>query len=196
MAARIPKGPQARRSAMSPRFRRARELALLAPVLAALAACYPARLPPPPPPPRLLDEAPSDAAAAVRDESSAPSLAEQVVELALESIGSPYKWGGTDSNGFDCSGLIQFAYGEHGIRLPRVSRAQMRAGASVGLEADGLKPGDVLGFSREAQGKTSHVGLYVGDGEFIHSSTTGVRISDLADPYWQARLVAARRIVP
>ena len=103
--------------------------------------------------------------------------------------------GGTDANGFDCSGLIQFAYGKLGIELPRMSTAQIRAGSPVAAEASQLKPGDILGFSLEDAGKTSHVGLYVGDHEFIHSSSNGVRVSNLLNPYWQEHLVAARRIV-
>ena len=125
----------------------------------------------------------------------AAPLNQRVVDLAVESIGSPYKWGGTDANGFDCSGLIQFAYGEFGIDLPRVSTAQIREGWPVGLSLGQLRPGDILGFSLESPGETSHVGLYLGENEFIHSSSTGVRVSNLMNPYWQEHLVAARRIV-
>ena len=122
------------------------------------------------------------------------SVPERVVEIALAAIGTPYAWGGTDDNGFDCSGLIQFAYGQFGIRLPRRSTDQIRAGSAVPTAPELLRPGDVLGFSGAPSGKTSHVGLYVGEGNFIHSSTTGVRVSTLGNPYWQDRLVAARRI--
>jgi cell wall-associated NlpC family hydrolase len=118
-----------------------------------------------------------------------------VVETALEALGTPYQWGGTDANGFDCSGLVQYAYGQYGIALPRVSRDQLRMGSAVPLDTDALRPGDVLGFSREVGGKASHVGLYVGDGRFIHSSSTGVRVSDIGVPYWQRHLVAARRMI-
>ena len=126
---------------------------------------------------------------------SAEDIATRVVDLALASIGTPYEWGGMDTNGFDCSGLIQFAYGRYGIRLPRVSTDQIRAGSPVDPEPSLLQPGDVLGFATVGSASTSHVGLYVGRHEFIHSSTSGVRVSTLLDPYWQRRLVAARRIV-
>ncbi len=118
-----------------------------------------------------------------------------VVEIAIESIGTPYVWGGTNANGFDCSGLIQYAYGEFGILLPRVSTAQMRAGSPVDLKMALLRPGDILGFSLDDPNKTSHVGLYVGDDQFIHSSSSGVRISNIVNPYWQEHLIAARRMV-
>jgi len=141
--------------------------------------------------------------AASRDLSSGDSssdgegtdLALSVVETAFEAIGTPYEWGGTDANGFDCSGLIQYAYGQFGIDLPRISRDQLRVGSSVEQRVGALFPGDVLGFSAVVGGEATHVGLYIGDGRFIHSSTSGVRVSDLREPYWQQHFVAARRIV-
>lgn len=128
-------------------------------------------------------------------EAEAARITAGVVELALEAIGTPYVWGGTDDNGFDCSGLIQYAYGEFGIVLPRVSTAQIQEGSPVGLDPDLLRPGDILGFSLDDPDKTSHVGLYVGDYEFIHSSSSGVRLSNILTPYWLEHIVAARRVV-
>jgi cell wall-associated NlpC family hydrolase len=123
-----------------------------------------------------------------------------VVETALEVMGSPYEWGGTDGNGFDCSGLVQYAYGQHGIVLPRVSRDQMRMGKSVGTATTVLRPGDVLGFSADHSSRITHVGLYVGNGEFIHSSSSGVKLSSLEatdgdGPWWRERWVSTRRII-
>jgi len=122
-------------------------------------------------------------------------IAMAVVETAFEAIGTPYEWGGTDANGFDCSGLIRYAYGQFGIDLPRMSRDQLRMGSPVELKLEALRPGDVLGFSAIVGGEASHVGLYVGDGQFIHSSTQGVRVSDLREPHWQQHFIAARRVV-
>lgn len=122
-------------------------------------------------------------------------LAAGVVDVALESIGTPYRWGGSGVNGFDCSGLIQFAYGRFGIRLPRVSTDQIRSGSPVDPVPSRLRPGDILGFSETQGGDTSHVGLYIGGSEFIHSGSDGVTVSTLRSPYWQRHLVAARRIV-
>lgn len=125
----------------------------------------------------------------------ASEIALAVVETAFGAIGTPYQWGGTDANGFDCSGLIRYAYGQFGIDLPRISRDQLRMGSPVDLRVGALQPGDVLGFSATVGGEASHVGLYVGDGQFIHSSTRGVRVSDLREPYWQQHFMAARRMV-
>ena len=123
-----------------------------------------------------------------------------VVETALDVLGSPYQWGGTAENGFDCSGLIQYAYARHGIRLPRTSRDQAQAGNSVAMVVDSLLPGDILAFAARAGGSVTHVGLYVGEGKFIHSSSTGVKLSrlDASDPegvYWIPRWVGARRLL-
>lgn len=126
--------------------------------------------------------------------------ASDVVHTALDVLGSPYQWGGTAENGFDCSGLIQYAYGQFGIRLPRTSRAQAKAGQPVVTVIDSLQPGDILAFAARPGGGVTHVGMYVGDGEFIHSSSSGVRLSRLerSDPegaYWLPRWVGARRIL-
>jgi hypothetical protein len=124
-----------------------------------------------------------------------------VVATATSAMGTPYQWGGTgkDGGGFDCSGLIQWAYGQHGVQLPRVSRDQARQGRAVAKRVDALAPGDILTFSNSGTFVT-HVGLYVGDGKFIHSANGGVQISRLSpdDPYgkwWWRRWVGARRIV-
>ena len=124
-----------------------------------------------------------------------------VVETAVESLGTPYIWGGTADNGFDCSGLIQYAYARHGIRLPRMSRDQARSGAEVTPVVEALRPGDILLFSARPGSGVTHVGMYVGALKFIHSSSRGVMLSllDPADPegsYWLDRWVGARRIIP
>ena len=106
---------------------------------------------------------------------------------------------GPTTEGFDCSGLIQYAYGRYGITVPRTSSEQAQAGEKVDRTLDALEPGDILTFSN-SRGPVTHVGLYVGDGRFIHSASRGVQLSLLNpdDPYgkwWYHRWVGVRRIV-
>ncbi len=132
---------------------------------------------------------------------SADALADSVIATATEAMGRPYRYGGTgeDGGGFDCSGLIQYAYGQHGVTLPRRSVDQAREGREVSKKVDALAPGDLLTFAN--RGKTvTHVGLYLGDGLFVHSASRGVQVSTLSDddPYgrwWYQRWVGVRRIV-
>lgn len=146
------------------------------------------------------------------ERSSAPSpypaiqaapvtVADSIVATAAAAMGRPYEFGGTGGGGggFDCSGLIQYAYKKHGIALARRSVDQAKEGRKVGRKLDQLKPADILTFSNRG-GPVSHVGLYVGGGRFIHSATRGVQISTLSaeDPYgrwWYKRWVGVRRIV-
>ena len=133
---------------------------------------------------------------------AAAPLANAVVETALGVMGTPYTWGGSSANGFDCSGLIQYAFRAHGVSLPRTSADQARQGVAVARDLSLLAPGDILTFSSGAGGaQVSHVGLYLGNGEFIHSATNGVQKSVLSatDPYgkwWWNRWVGARRVIP
>ena len=127
-------------------------------------------------------------------------LQDDVVRAATAAMGTPYRWGGTDANGFDCSGLIQFAYSRVGVDLPRRAEDQARQGRAVPQQLELLAPGDILAFSAAPGGKVSHVGLYLGNGEFIHSASGGVKRSVLAteDPasrWWIDRWVDARRIL-
>jgi peptidoglycan DL-endopeptidase CwlO len=93
-----------------------------------------------------------------------------VVQAALTQIGSPYVWGGAAPGGFDCSGLVMWAFQQAGISLPHSSQAMAQGGQPVALSD--LQPGDVLTFYSDA----SHAGLYIGDGMMIHSSTYGVPV--------------------
>jgi len=132
---------------------------------------------------------------------TAAALRQAVIASATDAMGRPYRYGGTgeDGTGFDCSGLIQYAYAEHGIGLPRTSAEQAKEGRRIGRQLDSLAPGDLLTFSNRG-GPVTHVGLYLGDGRFIHSATRGVEVSRLSeeDPYgrwWFKRWVGARRII-
>lgn len=139
---------------------------------------------------------------AARDSTDDASVGARVVETALAVMGEPYRWGGNSSDdGFDCSGLVWYAYASHGFDIPRMSRDQARAGSPVPPEAARLRKGDILLFS-DAPGRVTHVGLYVGDARFIHSTTSGgVTVSSLepgTDTYegwWVQRWVGARRVL-
>ena len=127
--------------------------------------------------------------------------AADVVRTALDALGRPYQWGGTEASGFDCSGLVQYAYGEHGIRIPRRARDQADVGLAVTPVVEALRPGDILLFSEHAGAGVTHVGMFAGEGKFIHSSGRGVKLS-LLDPHdpdgahWLARWVGVRRVIP
>lgn len=153
--------------------------------------------------------APARPAAAARPAASAPVIAPaavtgaaaDVVRVALDAVGTPYRWGGTAENGFDCSGLVQYAYAQFGVRLPRISRDQGTAGVEVAPVFDALAPGDILLFAARPGGGVTHVGMYVGERKFIHSGSAGVRLSvldygDTNGAYWLQRWVGARRIIP
>jgi cell wall-associated NlpC family hydrolase len=129
------------------------------------------------------------------------SLADSIVATAVAAMGRPYEYGGTGAGGggFDCSGLIQYAYKKHGIVLARRSVDQAKEGRKVDRKLEKLKPADLLTFSSRG-GSVTHVGLYMGGGRFIHSATRGVQISVLSaqDPYgrwWYKRWVGVRRVV-
>lgn len=114
------------------------------------------------------------------------------VNTALAQLDKPYRYGGDTPRGFDCSGLVYYAYQRNGIAIPRTAREQLRNARRISLSE--LAPGDLL-FFRERKKRASHVGLYVGDGRFIHASTSEqtVRLSQLASPYWTTHLITAGR---
>jgi cell wall-associated NlpC family hydrolase len=123
------------------------------------------------------------------------SVGGAIAELAMGMVGTRYRYGGTDpAEGFDCSGLVFYAYGQAGYRVPRTSQELFRAVRRIAVgEAD---PGDLMFFQDQA--KLSHVGIYVGDGQFVHAPASGgtVAIADLSSPYYQEHLVAVGRLLP
>ena len=103
---------------------------------------------------------------------------QQLVDTAKKYLGTKYVWGGTSPDGFDCSGLLQYAAKENGIDVPRTTYEQIKSGSSVSRE--NLMPGDFIFFGTESD--PHHVGMYVGNGQYIHAPKTGdvVKISDLS----------------
>lgn len=123
------------------------------------------------------------------------SVAESIVQTAAEMTGRPYARGGASPrSGFDCSGLVVWVYGNHGVALPRTAREQSRVGISVPQYQ--LQAGDLV-FFRIGRRGAYHVGIATGQGTFIHSPKPGhrVRTESLAVKYWQQRMIAVRRVL-
>ncbi|WP_305045974.1 C40 family peptidase [Geoalkalibacter sp.] len=120
-------------------------------------------------------------------------LSAAALEAALEQIGVPYRRGGTGPGGFDCSGLVRFAFAQVGVELPHGAASQMKVVDPVDLKE--LQPGDLLFFRTRGQ-RIDHVGIYLEGREFVHSPSPGKRVSiaNLNDAYWKKRLVGAGRI--
>ncbi|PSS49451.1 C40 family peptidase [Pseudomonas sp. BBP2017] len=126
-----------------------------------------------------------------------PALADNILERGMALIGTRYRFGGTSENtGFDCSGFIGYLFREEaGLNLPRSTREMINVKAPL-VARNNLKPGDLLFFSTNGRGRVSHAGIYLGDDQFIHSSSRrsgGVRIDKLGDRYWSKTFIEAKR---
>ena len=122
------------------------------------------------------------------------SVGSEVAIRAISLLGAPYVYGGKGPTTFDCSGLVQFIYGEIGIDVPRTAAEQYRAAAPVRL--DDIEPGDLL-FFRTSGKRISHVAIYAGAGRFIHAPKTGrsIELRALDDDYYRPRLAGAGRLL-
>jgi cell wall-associated NlpC family hydrolase len=118
---------------------------------------------------------------------------EQLAELAQSQIGARYRWGGTSPAGFDCTGFVMWVYSQFGVEMPRSEAGQLATGQRV--SADELAPGDLLVFANTYRAGLSHVGIYLGEGQFVHAvdERHGVAVSNLWDAYWAPRFVGASR---
>ncbi|MDQ0121445.1 cell wall-associated NlpC family hydrolase [Pseudomonas lini] len=126
-----------------------------------------------------------------------PVLADSILERGMSLIGTRYRFGGTSEAGFDCSGFIGYLFREEaGMNLPRSTREMINVDAPLVTRSD-LKPGDLLFFATNGRrGRVSHAGIYLGDNQFIHSSSRrsgGVRIDNLGDSYWSKTFIEAKR---
>jgi cell wall-associated NlpC family hydrolase len=115
-----------------------------------------------------------------------------LVDTALSFRGVPYRNGGSDPSGFDCSGLVQYAFAQHGVALPREVREQYQFGSDVRLA--GIEAGDLIFFATASNGP-SHVGIAIGGDEFVHAPSTrgAVRVERFSAPYWASRIVGVKR---
>lgn len=123
-------------------------------------------------------------------------LRKRVVESALLQLGRPYHFGGSEPGGFDCSGLVQYAYSEAGVVVPRSTREQRGTGKIIRL--DDAQPGDLLFYHFGRKKTDLHVGLYLGDGKMIHAPSSGRQVSIVRvdEPQWVKRYIDAIRILP
>jgi cell wall-associated NlpC family hydrolase len=123
------------------------------------------------------------------------SVGGAIADVAMGMVGTRYVYGGSDPlQGFDCSGLVYYSYGQAGYRVPRTSRELFRAARKIAVgDAD---PGDLMFFQDQA--KLSHVGIYLGDGLFVHAPASGrnVAVGSLDQPYYRQHLVAVGRLLP
>ncbi len=139
---------------------------------------------------------PQDYAAAKGDVRGSAYLRDEIVRTAESFIGVPYLYGGSSPDeGFDCSGLTMAVYDLNGLRLPRSSRGQYSGGDAVSRRE--LAEGDLVFFSTKMDGKVSHVGVYIGDGHFIHAPGRGKKITvdSLSSRYFERRYVGARTYI-
>jgi cell wall-associated NlpC family hydrolase/LysM repeat protein len=121
--------------------------------------------------------------------------ASAILQTAATYRGTPYRYGRSDRNGTDCSGYTTQVFKKHGVKLPRTSSEQSKVGQKV--DKNGLKEGDLVFFKTTRGRRVGHVGIYVGNGKFIHASSGGgkVQVNSLSDGYYNRRFVGARRVV-
>lgn len=134
---------------------------------------------------------------ALQQAQAAPTTSariKSVLQRAFALLGTPYRWGGTSpEGGFDCSGLVGYVFRTIGIDLPRVSRAMAQEGTAI-TDRNALAEGDLVFFGK--RGHVDHVGIYIGEGKFLHAPRTGrdVTVSDLSSGYWSQKYLQARRL--
>lgn len=120
-------------------------------------------------------------------------VSRRIISNAMQYIGVPYVFGGTTPGGFDCSGYVRYVFANAGISLPRTADVQYEVGTPV--SSSDLRAGDLVYFSTYEPGP-SHVGIYLGDGNFIHaSSSRGVRVDSISGYYWSDCYIGARRVI-
>ena len=128
-----------------------------------------------------------------------PVLADSILDRGMELVGTRYRAGGTSTKtGFDCSGFVGYLFREEaGIKLPRSTREMINLDAPLVARSE-LEPGDIVFFNNRGRGRVSHAGIYIGDDQFIHSSSSrsgGVRVDSMDDRYWSTSYMEAKRVL-
>jgi peptidoglycan endopeptidase LytE len=119
------------------------------------------------------------------------SLGQQISDYAHQFINDPYVWGGMSPAGFDCSGFTKYVFNHFGMALPRTASGQTAQGSYV--KESNLQSGDLVFFDTDGSG-ISHVGIYIGNGQFISAASVNVCVSSLSTGYWASTYVTARHI--
>lgn len=133
------------------------------------------------------------------NEYKLPALSDSLLDRGKTLLGTPYRYGGSNrKTGFDCSGFVSYVYKEElGIQLPRSTGGLLSMDAPIVARAD-LEPGDLILFNDRGRGRVTHVGIYMGDDQFIHSSSKrsgGVRVDSLNSRYWNSSYLQAKRVL-
>lgn len=124
--------------------------------------------------------------------SSTQSTTHRAVTIAQQMVGKPYRYGGNTPQGFDCSGLVHYSYSKAGYSIGRDSKSQIAQ--TTRIDPRDLRPGDLLFY--DIDGSSSHIGIYTGNGQFIHAPSSGKRVSyaSMHDEYWRSHFVRAGRL--
>ncbi|WP_332850592.1 C40 family peptidase [Bacillus sp. mrc49] len=124
-------------------------------------------------------------------QAEAASYHTKAIKVAKSELGTKYKMGGISSSGFDCSGLVKYSYQKAGKNLPRTAADIYKKGKSVKT----LQKGDLMFFAPNKAKKPTHVAIYIGDNQFIHSaSSKGVSYAQTNNPYWKPKYIGAKRL--
>ena len=121
------------------------------------------------------------------------TLGDKAVNIAYDYLGVPYVWGGTTPNGFDCSGFTKYVFNQMGVTLNRTAASQLKNGYTV----TNLQTGDLVFFTNTyaTSAAASHVGIYIGNNQFIHAAGGGVKVTSMDHEYYAPRYIGARRVV-
>lgn len=127
----------------------------------------------------------------VKKKAATTNYRSKAISVAKSNLGVKYRWGGTTPSGFDCSGFVGYSYKKAGKSLPRTAGQMFNTGTRVST----LAPGDLMFYATSGGRKVTHVAIYIGNGQMIHSTTSkGVAIDSINNTYWKPKFMGAKRI--